>query len=50
VGRGWVGVGVGCITPCIAFLDSGPFLRIFPWGGGGGGEFFEKGPLCEIIY
>jgi hypothetical protein len=26
---------------------SGPFLRIFPWGGG---AFFEKGPFCEIIY
>jgi hypothetical protein len=25
---------------------SGPFLRIFPWGGG----FFEKGPFCEIIH
>ena len=27
---------------------SGPFLRIFPWGGGG--AFFEKGPFCEMIY
>ena len=26
---------------------AGPFLRIFPWGGG---AFFEKGPFCEIIY
>ena len=24
----------------------GPFLRIFPLGGG----FFEKGPFCETIY
>jgi hypothetical protein len=28
--------------------ESGPFLRIFPWGGGG--AFLEKGPFCEIIY
>ena len=30
-------------------ISAGPFLRIFPWGGGGGG-FFEKVPFCEIIY
>jgi hypothetical protein len=24
------------------------FFKDFPVGGGG--EFFEKGPLCEIIY
>ena len=28
-------------------IKPGPFLRIFPWGGG---AFFEKGPFCEIIY
>ena len=27
---------------------SGPFLRIFPWGGGG--AFFENGPFREIMY
>jgi hypothetical protein len=30
----------------ISHLVAGPFLRIFPWGGG---AFFEKGPFCEII-
>jgi hypothetical protein len=36
-------------SPCLKIFDflAGPFLRIFPVGGG---TFFEKGPFCEIIY
>ena len=57
----WGGGGGGTVLVCPTALHcvtqytyttlfdilSGPFLKIIPLGGG---EFFGKGPFCDIIY